>query len=173
MSVDYAWTYLNSYYAWFVLSVSSLPLSVIVRSCHVCVNLRVVFVPWASFALTLRSGSSPSPTRQRCGHIRMHETNRLRSFKFTVYGCKQTDIHTTSANAVTLVWGSLRLAPIIESLNPFYVWCFHFWTKCLNSQPYWFMISLLMILISVNAPLPPYWAVDGGYTGVCLRTVPQ
>ena len=25
---------------------------------------------------------------------------------------RQTDIHTTSANAVTLVWGSLRLAPI-------------------------------------------------------------
>ena len=25
---------------------------------------------------------------------------------------KQTDIHTTSATAVTLVWGSLRLAPI-------------------------------------------------------------
>ena len=24
-----------------------------------------------------------------------------------------TNIHTTSANAVTLVWGSLRLAPII------------------------------------------------------------
>ena len=27
---------------------------------------------------------------------------------------RQTDIHTTSANAVTLVWGSLRLAPIIH-----------------------------------------------------------
>ena len=25
---------------------------------------------------------------------------------------RQTDIHTTSANAVMLVWGSLRLAPI-------------------------------------------------------------
>ena len=32
--------------------------------------------------------------------------------KFTVYSRKQTYIHTTSANAVTLVWGSLRLAPI-------------------------------------------------------------
>ena len=27
---------------------------------------------------------------------------------------KQTYIHTTSANAVTLVWGSLRLAPTIH-----------------------------------------------------------
>jgi len=36
--------------------------------------------------------------------------------KFTVYGHKrkQTYIHTTSANAVTLVWVSLRLAPIIH-----------------------------------------------------------
>ena len=30
-----------------------------------------------------------------------------------VYGRKQTYIHTTYANAVTLVWGSLRLATII------------------------------------------------------------
>ena len=33
---------------------------------------------------------------------------------FKIYGIwPQADIHTTSANAVTLVWGSLRLAPII------------------------------------------------------------
>ena len=40
----------------------------------------------------------------------------MRSFK--IYGIwpqthRHTYIHTTSANAVTLVWGSLRLAPII------------------------------------------------------------
>ena len=51
----------TSYSAWFVLSVSSLPLSVMVRSCYACVN----FVSRASFMLTLRSGSSPSPTQQR------------------------------------------------------------------------------------------------------------
>ena len=28
---------------------------------------------------------------------------------------KQADIHTTSANAVTLVWGSPRLAPILDA----------------------------------------------------------
>ena len=38
----------------------------------------------------------------------------------------QTDIHTTSANAVTLVWGSLRLAPNITiytdyTVKPFYI----------------------------------------------------
>ena len=32
--------------------------------------------------------------------------------KFTVYGRKQANIHTHVRNAVPLVWGSLRLAPI-------------------------------------------------------------
>ena len=32
--------------------------------------------------------------------------------KFTVYGRKQASIHTHVRNTVTLVWGSLRLAPI-------------------------------------------------------------
>ena len=32
--------------------------------------------------------------------------------------CKQTDRHThVSCNAVTLVWGSLRLAPIMHKLE--------------------------------------------------------
>ena len=39
-------------------------------------------------------------------------------FKFSVYGRKQTYIHThASCNAVTLVWGSLRLAPITPSFT--------------------------------------------------------
>ena len=50
--------------------------------------------------------------------------------KFLVYGRKQTDrqtdrhtyihtyIHTHVRNAVTLVWGSLRLAPIITGCSP-------------------------------------------------------
>ena len=33
------------------------------------------------------------------------------NLKFTVYGRKQASIHTLSVNAITLVWGSLRLAP--------------------------------------------------------------
>ena len=33
--------------------------------------------------------------------------------KLTVYGRKQANIHTHVYNAVTPVWGSLRLAPII------------------------------------------------------------
>ena len=52
----------------------------------------------------------------------------MRSFKF--YGIwPQTDIHTTSANAVTLVWGSLRLAPkpctslVVLSLDQFFCTC--------------------------------------------------
>ena len=30
---------------------------------------------------------------------------------------RQTDIHTHMHNAVTLVWGSLRLAPILKNLG--------------------------------------------------------
>ena len=50
-----------------VLSVSSLPLSVMVRSCHACVKLSRLRS--SGFTLTLHSGSSPSPTRQWAGHI--------------------------------------------------------------------------------------------------------
>ena len=87
MSVDYAWTYLKRTQLQCVIcTVSSLPLSVMVRSCHA----RVVFVPWASFTLTLRSGSSPSPTRQWAGHIActkgFHEIFKYAHFKFTVCG---------------------------------------------------------------------------------------
>ena len=89
-----AW--LPEYYAWFVLSVSLL-LSVMVRSCHACVN----FVPRVSFTSTLRSGSSPSPTRQRAGPawnhpwtFSLHEIFTCVHLKFTVYGRKQTDRHT-------------------------------------------------------------------------------
>ena len=40
---------------------------------------------------------------------------------FKIYGIwPQTNIHTTSVNAVTLVWGSLRLAPIkVNSLTSY------------------------------------------------------
>ena len=86
---------------------SSLHLSVMVRSCHVCVSLSRLRS--SGFTLTLHSGSSPSPTRQRFG---LHEIFKCAHLKFTVYGHEQTDIHTPSATAVTLVWGSLRLAPI-------------------------------------------------------------
>ena len=79
----------------------------------------------SSFTLTLHSGRSPSSTQQWAGHkttrrswtFSLHEIFKCAHLKFTVYGRKQTYIHTTSANAVTLVWGSLRLAPIITSLT--------------------------------------------------------
>ena len=95
-----------------------------------CALTWVVFVPRASFPPTLSSGSSPSPTWQLAGYIACTKLPddvqsswniQMRSFK--IYGIwPHTDrhyIHTTSANAVTLVWGepalvwgSLRLAPI-------------------------------------------------------------
>ena len=50
------WSELN-YCVWFVLSVSSLSLSVMVRSCHACVNLSRLHS--SGFMPTLRSRSSP------------------------------------------------------------------------------------------------------------------
>ena len=64
--------------AWFVLSASSLPLSVMVRSCHSCVNLSRLRS--SGFMLTLRSGSSLSPTRDAGWAYRMHETIRRSSW---------------------------------------------------------------------------------------------
>ena len=107
------------YCAWFLLSVSSLLLSVMVSSCHAWVNL--IRLRSLGFTPTLRSGRSPSLTRDSGLAVQklpqdltfgLHEIFKCAHLKFTVYGRKQTDIHTTSANAVTLVWGSLRLAPI-------------------------------------------------------------
>jgi len=53
-----------------------------------------IFLAWTRFKRNVKCPTIPPPT---------------------LYGRKQTYIHTTSANAVTLVWGSLRLAPIIQS----------------------------------------------------------
>ena len=108
---------LPEYYAWFVLSVSSLPSSVMVCSCLACVN----FVPQApsrwrcALAVALHqrdSGLNPSHARNYPWTFKSSWNIYMRSFKF--YGIwPQTDIHTTSANAFTLVWGSLRLTPIM------------------------------------------------------------
>ena len=100
MSVDYAWTCLKRTQLATVLSVSSLPLSVMVRSCHACINLSGLHS--SGFTPTLRSGSSPSPTRQQAGIL--HAQNFLRTFglheifksvHLKFYGIwQQTDIHT-------------------------------------------------------------------------------
>ena len=98
-----------------MLSVSSLPLSVMVSSCHAC----IVFIPRASrrrcaLAVALHQHNSGLGTKitRRSWTFCLHEIFNCAHLKFTVYSRKQTYIHTTSANAVTLVWGSLRLAPI-------------------------------------------------------------
>ena len=83
MSVDYAWTYLKrTQLQCMICTVSSLPLSVMVQSCHAC----VVFVPRASFTLTLRSGSSPSRRDSELGPKGFHEIFKYAHLKFTVCG---------------------------------------------------------------------------------------
>ena len=90
------WSELN-YCAWFVLSVSSLPLSVMVSSCHAC----IVFVPRASrrrctlaVALHRRNSGLGTKTTRRSWTFSLHEIFKCAHLKFTVYGRKQTDIHT-------------------------------------------------------------------------------
>ena len=133
MSVDYVWTYLNTmrdlYCLWAAcpcLSWSAVAMRALTW---------VVFVPRASFTSTLRSGSSPSPTRDS-GVDPLYARNYPWTFSLhEIFTCAhlnltvdsiwpQTDIHTTSANAVTLVRGSLRLAPIVHKLHPLAT---HFW----------------------------------------------
>ena len=82
------WSKLN-YNAWCVLSVSSLPLSVMVRSCHACLNLSRLL----SFTPTLRSGSrlSPSPTWQQTENI---ACTSLHEILKCAHLWPQTDRHT-------------------------------------------------------------------------------
>ena len=109
-----------NYCAWFVLSVSSLPLSVMLSSCHTC----IVFVPRAlrqhyALAVALHRCNSRlgTKTTRRSWTFSLHEILKCAHLKFTIYSRKQTYIHITSANAVMLLLGSLRLTPIKPPLK--------------------------------------------------------
>ena len=69
-----------------------------------------------SFTPTLCSDSSPSPTIDLRQRFSLCEIFKHAHLKFTVYGrkqaSKQASIHTHMRNAVTLMWGSLMLAPM-------------------------------------------------------------
>ena len=86
-----------------------------VRSCHACATRSNFF-----FTPTLRSDSSPSPTIDLRQRFSLCEIFKHAHLKFTVYGrkqaSKQASIHTHVHNAVTLMWGSLMLAPIKAKL---------------------------------------------------------
>ena len=73
---------------------------------------------------TLHSGSNPSLTRQQAGHIactKLPGLHEIFKYAYLIYGIwPQTYIHTTSGNAVMLVWGLLRLAPIKEAPDESY-----------------------------------------------------
>ena len=78
-----------------------------VRSCIVCVNVSLVYIP------TLHSGSSPSVAAVWTqDYPRMFSLREI--FKFKIYGTwpqanKQTYTNMCAINAALLVWGSLRL----------------------------------------------------------------
>ena len=108
MSVDYAWT------------VSSLPLSVIVVAMRALTSSSFLGLHsrWrrrCALAVALHrcdSGLGISHAR-KLRTFGLHEIFKCAYLNFMVYGRKPTDIHTHAPrNAVTLVWGLLRLAPI-------------------------------------------------------------
>ena len=101
------------------MSSLSLPLSVMVRSCHACVDFVLGLPSRRRCALAVAlhrrdSGLGLSHGRNYPRMFSLHELFKCAHLiKFTVglYGRIQTYVHTTSANAVTLVWGSLSLVP--------------------------------------------------------------
>ena len=113
-----------------LLSVSSLPLSVTVLSCHVCVNLSHLQsrLPsrwhWA-LAVALHqqwAGHGTHATIQECGclvfllyiHITVLKIECAHlNFRTWLQVSKQASIHIHVPNAVMLVWGLLRLTPIV------------------------------------------------------------
>ena len=114
------------------VSVSSLPLSVMVCSCHACVNFSHHFSR-ASFTPMLCSGSSPSLTRQQTGHIACTKLYLKTCGLHEIFKCThfcgiwpQTDIYTHNFRKcshasvgrawVALMWGSLRLAPTTQMI---------------------------------------------------------
>ena len=78
-----------------LLSVSSLPLSVMMCSCHACVNLSRLRS--SGFTPTLRSGSSPSPTQQRAGHIACRRTFGL----YEIFKCAHLNLRYMAENIHT------------------------------------------------------------------------
>ena len=112
MNVDNVWTYRKRTQ---LLSVSSLPLSVMMCSCHACVNLSRLRS--SGFTPTLHSGSSPSPTRQRAGHIACRRTFGL----YEIFKCAHLNLQYMVASRHTHNFckcshasvGLLRLAPIM------------------------------------------------------------
>ena len=95
---------------------------------------RVVFVPQASrrccaLAVALHRRDSGlgihmhATTRgSRRSTFGLHEIFKCGYLNLRYMGTsKQTYIHTTSANAVTLVWGSLRFGPVRESVQVHFI----------------------------------------------------
>ena len=78
-----------------------------IRNCHACINLSRLHS--SGFTPTLRSGSSPSSTQQRAGHIActrmfgLYEIFKCAHFKFKVYGRKQTYTQLHKINFLFLI----------------------------------------------------------------------
>ena len=118
MSVDYAWTFLKRTQLLCVICTDCEQPALV---CHGPQLPCVRHLHSSGFMPTLRSGSSPSPTQQRAGHIActnyprmfgLHEIFKCAHLKFTVLW-PQTDIHTINFRKCSHT--SVRLAPTRKS----------------------------------------------------------
>ena len=105
--IDYAWTYLKrTQLLCMICTVCEqpalvcpcLPLSVMVNSCHACVNLSRLrslgFTPTLRSAVALHRRDSGLACTKLSRTFDLHEIFKCGHLKFTVYGHKQADIHT-------------------------------------------------------------------------------
>ena len=120
MSAVYAWpaTQSTTVHSKFSQLVSGLPSSVEAQTSATRASTSVVFAPGPRCCTLTVALHWPNML-----HVDLREIFECAHLKFTVRGRskqtnkqtnKRTSIHTRVHNAVTLVWGSLRLAPIIS-----------------------------------------------------------
>ena len=116
MSAVYAWpaTQSTTVHSKFSQPVSGLPSSVEAQTSATRTSTSVVFAPGPRCCTLTVALHWPQML-----HVDLCEIFECAHLKFTVSGRskqtnKRTSIHTRVCNAVTLVWGSLRLAPIIS-----------------------------------------------------------
>ena len=114
MSVVYAWpaTYSTTVHIKFSQPASGLPSSVEAQTSATRASTSVIFAPGPRYCTLTVALHWPHML-----HVDLREIFECAHLKFTVSGRskqtnKRTSIHTRMRNAVTLVWGSLRLASI-------------------------------------------------------------
>ena len=156
-------------YVWPLLEVNSTTVHNLYRLWAACPCLQGPQLPCmrklmsslrVSLMLMLHSGSSLSLiagwARDYPRTFNFRKIFKCAHLKFTAYGRKQANIH-TCAHAVPLVWGSLRLIPILAAFT---------WHNKVSTLPLCFLNSL-----HVMCPHNPSALHDGHINFMCHLTL--